>query len=280
MTTWLVSQGRMLKSARALVAYFEHKLDTSLELLSEPPAEPGDGDVQFSLSVSHYGIWGLRSPHALAHEDQAEIYRTFQSVLGGISSMEQQRDDLERTHCKLEQSQEEMPSNVIPLRRVSGPLLSVPRPGQSDDRRWVLKQDCLIESKYISEIHKMAMELHVHSGRYAFVEYRDLDKAQRASIPELLSLGGISLFVPDFIHLTMDEQSVLKDLIAMDALQRPLLMVGTTLPFAELRSVPGVHLEFLTNLARAYIKLSKPFSEYKQQGLIHYFLDTLAESPT
>jgi hypothetical protein len=33
-------------------------------------------------------------------------------------------------------------------------------------------------------------------------------------------------------------------------------------------------------LSRAYIKLTRPFAEYKEQGLIHYFLDSLSENPT
>ena len=33
-------------------------------------------------------------------------------------------------------------------------------------------------------------------------------------------------------------------------------------------------------LSRAYIKLTRPFREYKDQGLIHYFLDSLSQNPT
>jgi hypothetical protein len=126
----------------------------------------------------------------------------------------------------------------------------------------------------------MAMELHSQSRRYAFVEYRDLDKSTRASLPDLLAMGAISIFVPSILDLTLAEQSVLRELMEVESVQRPLLMVGSTLPFSELRGESGVNMDFLNQLSRAYIKLTKPFTEYKEQGLIHYFLDSLSESPT
>lgn len=278
MTTWVYEQGRMLKSARALKAYFEHKLHTSFELLTAPPAHVGAGDVAFGEAMNHYGLWGIRAAKALQDEDQTEILTTFQSILGGLELMAQRRDELNHLATRLDESvspSAQLPANVIPLRRPSET-----RPSATNDRRWILKIDCLIESRYISEIHKMAMELHSHSQRYAFVEYRDLDPAQRTNLTELLSLGGITLFIPEMMTLTMPEQETLKDLMKVETVQRPLLMVGVTLPYSELRSVAGVHVEFLSLLSRAYIKLSKPFIEYKEQGLIHYFLDCMAENPS
>lgn len=274
MTTWTEAQGRMLKSARAVMAYFEHKMQTSLELLTEAPEHIGEGDVQFSLAMSQYGLWGVRSSQPLQTEEHLEIFKTFSAVLGGIETMEQRREDMTRLNAKLAQTVEEIPSNVIPLRRPSARAPEVP------DRRWVLRLDCLIESKYLSEIHKMAMELHAHSGRYAFVEYRDLDAEQRLQLPELLSLGAITLFVSDLTNLSPAEQEVLLQLVQTETVQRPLVMAGALMPFADMRGEPGVNLELLTLLARAYIKLSRPFREYKEQGLIHYFLDCLSDNPT
>ncbi|MBX3020361.1 MAG: hypothetical protein KF799_01690 [Bdellovibrionales bacterium] len=276
MSSWVHAQGRMLKSARAIKAYFEHKLRMPFELLTEAPQTSMNGDIAFSADMHPHGLWGIRPSVPLAGEQELEVFNMFHTILNGVDKVEQKREDLHRLHGKLAQMHEELPSNVIPLRRTR----MFERPTPSNDQRWVLKLDCLIESKHVSEIHKMAMELHAHSRRYAFVDFRDLDGTKRTNLPELLSLGAISLFVPELMTLSMTEQDVLKNLMKTGTVQRPLLMVGTGLPFSELRTLPGVHIEFLTLLSRAYIKLSKPFSEYKDQGLIHYFLDCLSQNPT
>ena len=73
---------------------------------------------------------------------------------------------------------------------------------------------------------------------------------------------------------------MLRHLVLQDTLSRPLVMAGTTVSYSELLTAENIDRDLLTQLARAYIKLTRPFSEYKQQGLIHYFLDTLSSSPT
>lgn len=265
----------MLRSARAIKAYFEHKLSTSFELLTEAPETVLDGDIQFNEAMGNHGLWGVRPSSKLAAEHTTEITSTFHDILSGMNAMTNQRDELARLGEKLTHQMEELPSNVIPLRRISEK-----RPSAVNDRRWTLKLDCLIESNHISEIHKMAMELHVNSRRYAFIEYRDLEVSQRTNLQSLLSLGAISLFIPELTSLSLAEQETLTSLMKTGTVQRPLLMVGATVAYSELRSVPGVHIEFLTMLSRAYIKLSRPFQEYKEQGLIHYFLDCLSEDPS
>jgi hypothetical protein len=148
------------------------------------------------------------------------------------------------------------------------------------DTRWILKQDCLIESSNLSDIHKMAVELHEHSQRYAFMHYSDLDKETRLNLSELISLGSISLFIPNILLLSKEEQEVLRQLATVDTEDRRLMMSGASVTYSDLRTEPSIDVEFLLLLSRAYIKLTRPFSEYKDQGLIHYFLDSLAQSPT
>jgi len=88
------------------------------------------------------------------------------------------------------------------------------------------------------------------------------------------------LLVPDILQLGFLEQEILRSVLERDTAQRPLLMVGALHSYADLRDNPKIDRDFLTSLARAYIKLTRPFSEYKDQGLIHYFLDSLSQSPT
>ncbi len=238
-------QGRLLRSAEELKAYFEEKMKTS----------------------------------PLSAEKVASVREALDGLLATSRQMEDSKDALNRLQQRVGTIQEEVPSNVIQLRRK--PVLTRPPAfSKVDDKRWILRLDCLIESQHVSEIHKMAMELHSHSRRYAFIEYRDIDPKTRLVLPELLSMGAISVFVASVLDLSLREQNVLRSLMEVESVQRPLLMVGSHLPFSELRGEAGVDLGFLNHLSRAYIKLTKPFSHYKDQGLIHYFLDSLSESPT
>src|SRR5262249_4569046 len=138
------------------------------------------------------------------------------------------------------------------------------------EKRWALRMDCLIESQVASDIHKMAFELHSRSRRFAFVQYADLDRTSRLNLSELIAMGEVSLFVPDILQLAIDEQKVLAQLAVLESEGRPLLMVGARRAYSDLRAEAAIFLEFLMLLARAYIKMTRPFSEYKENGLIHY----------
>ncbi len=233
------ARGRLLRSAKALKAYFEKKMKAD----------------------------------QLAPGGSTEARQALDALIESAGNLEHDRDNLSLLERRIELTREETPSNVIPLRRSS---LRNSRASLVQEKRWTIKLDCLIESPHISEIHKMALELHSHSQRYAFLEFRDLDKSARKDLTELLSLGAISLFVPSILDLTSHEQELLRRLIMQETSQRPLLMVGSTLAYPDLRGEPGLNLDFLAVLSRAYIKLSRPFAEYKEKGLIHYFLDSLS----
>lgn len=267
-------RGRLLRSARVLRAYFEHRLNLKLELLTEAPTGPLDAGMQFDTRISQLGVWGLRSNAPIAEKQQSEISATFHGVLGALDNLEDRRRELVFIQERLTLVPDELPSNVIPLRRSlapkAGPFSSV------RDKRWHLRLDCLIESSDTSEIHKMAFELHSQSERYAFVEYKDLDRNCRLNLSEMQELGVVSIFIPSILDLTGEEQRVLRELMQTDSSHRPLLMVGANVPYSDLRAEPTIDLEFLVLLSRAYIKLTRPFREYKEQGLIHFFLDSLS----
>jgi hypothetical protein len=271
-----VTRSRMLKSARLLKAFYEQKLSLSLDLLTKEPEEPMSAGMQFDLLINSWGVWGLRSSAPLSDRQQADIAADFHNLLAAFERLETERLDLILMEQKFNATRESLPSNVIPLHR----LRVSPAASREDDKRWLLKLDCLIESPELAEIHKMAFELHTQSRRYAFFKYHDLDRASRLNLSELLQLGAVTIYVSNIVDLSSQEQEVLRQLIAQDSKERPLLMVGARMPYSDLRSDPAIHLEFLALLSRAYIKLTRPFSEYKQNGLIHYFLDSLSQNPT
>lgn len=275
------NSNRVIRSARVLKAFFEHKFQLSLELLLEAPVNELVDGMQFDLQIGGWGIWGLRSSAPLNEKTQSEISAAFHGLLGGVDDLEKRRYELALLESKYQTVIADLPSNVIPLRRPK--TLVAERPSvffSARDRRWVLKQDCLIESANVADIHKMALELHSHSQRYAFLDYHDLDKTVRMNLSELKQLGEVSLFIPNILQLDKAEQEVLRQLLNSDSENRPLLMAGACMTYSELRTEPAIDLPFLLLLSRAYIKLTKPFSDYKEQGLIHYFLDSLAQSPS
>lgn len=204
-----------------------------------------------------------------------DLAKTLEGLRHDVENLESERTRLKNLGWRMSQTQIDTPSNVIPFRRP-------PRPsdGRKSDPRWMLRLDCLIESPHDSEIHKMALELHSHSHRIAFLDIRDLDANTRRSAEVLMGLGAITLFVPNILALGAEEQTALHRLALMETLHRPLLMVGTLQPYSELRGEPGANSELVGLLARAYIKLTRPFHEYRDQGLIHYFLDSLSSRHT
>lgn len=219
------------------------------------------------------------SGRSLSADATQEIESSLLSLADAFTERDDAASHLSRLEERMQLAFEEIPSNVVPFRRRTGTSY-IPAFSNINDRRWVLRLDCLIESPYVSEIHKMALELHLQSRRYAFIEHRDLSAESKTSVPDLLAMGAITLFVSDIMTLSPAEQLTLLDLTQQDTPTRPLLMVGSTLPYSELCGEPGLNLDLLAVLARAYIKLTRPFQEYKDQGLIHYFLDSLSENPT
>ena len=239
---------RIWQSALALKIYFERKLGFKLELLKDPPTVAMSGDIPLGPDLRAHGIWGLRPQAPLAATLIDEIASTFGEVLRA------KQKTLDRAAG---------PSNVIALR---------PRP----TKRWQIKCDCLMECSEVDELYKMALEFHSLSKRYAFLAYSDLEPQSRTHIPDLLAMGSMTLFVSDICALGVDEQEALRKLMVIRSVDRPLVMAGTSRSLSDLRQQGGMNAAFLNQVSAVYFKLSKPFREYKAQGLIQYFLDSLS----
>ena len=113
----------------------------------------------------------------------------------------------------------------------------------------------MIEASDSREIHKLAFEIHSRGQRRIFLPYKDLDETTRFCFTSLLNLGQVTLFVPDILALVDEEQRALATLVDFYWDIRPLIVVGTRRPIAELRAHPGVNPELLKALARAHIQL-------------------------
>jgi len=265
---------RVLRSARVLKSYFEHKLNLSLELLTEAPLLPLHHGMQFSLSLGHCGVWGLKASGPLAEKTQAEISSHFHGLLGAMDELERRQNELERLELNYRTALENLPSNVILLRKPRKLCALPPR------RRWKMRLDCMIECKDAADLHKIALELYAQSQSLAFLNYRDLPADCRLAPSELEALGAVTLLVHDILVLTRDEQRALYQLTQVNSVERPWLIVGANLPFSGLPSEGAVDSDLLMALSRTYLKLTRPFAEYKRENLIHYFLDSLGQNPS
>ena len=268
----------VLASVEALRKFFLRQFNTQLSpVWKDSEGEDSLDYVEFEGTLAQVGLTGVRSNRALSEQERVEIANTFQSIIGGILSMRERLAVLRQieSHQAQQLAQNVPQSNVVPLRRPQNSRNNSGHIFFPKDNRWILKLDCLIESPSHTEIAKMARELHDHSHRLAFVEFRDLDSSARTNSFGFTGLGSVTVFVPDIFQLTHEEQVCLTEAIRQDASQRPLIMVGTHMPFALLKLESEIQSEFLQLISRAYLKLIKPVEHYKKEGLFHYFLDSL-----
>ncbi|MGE4132686.1 MAG: hypothetical protein AB7F86_13665 [Bdellovibrionales bacterium] len=274
MANWIQFHHRFLKSARALKAFYEAKFKVPLQLLTEAPESPLERDLAFGEKASEYGLWGFRAAESLPPEAAHEIRASCLDLMSGFEAFEERRQTLADLQARLEQGQVELPQNVISInRRPRAPFSKPPK-------IWTLRSDCLIEALSVSEVHRLVTELHSHSGRMIMLHFQDVEESHRLSAQHLVELGPVTLFIPELSLLSQKEQSSLFEMTRTPIHRRPILMVGTTKPYAELRTDPSLRLDLVMHLSRVFIKMTRPFREYKDKGLIQYFLDSLASEST
>lgn len=281
MNEMVTVQDRWLRSAHALLAYYERKFKIPLTLLTQEPDVQDLFHKVLPQSLRSMGLWGVAADRELLEAEFNEISTTLMMVLGDLSELKKRSSGLEHMRSALElKLRQSVEKNVIPLASFRNIIKAKNPYPDIEKQSWRLRQDCLIDAKDRDEVHKMAFELYTHDSRYAFLEYEILDAGKRNDLSELLQLGSVILFIPSVFALSLNEQVILNTLIELNTLNRPLLMVGTNRSCADLRLEPRIFYPLVENLARAYIKLSKPVAVYKREGLIKYFLDSLSQYPT
>lgn len=144
------------------------------------------------------------------------------------------------------------------------------------EQKWVIETPFLIESRFISDITRMALEIHARTQRFAFLYWHEIDPQYRQQSHSLLQMGTCTLFVPEITNLPKEEQSGLLNLIEIaNANSHPLVLAGTAHSYRELLNNPDVNQEFLKKLAQAHLKMEKPYKEYAKAGLLQFIMDGL-----
>ncbi|MCB0390282.1 MAG: hypothetical protein KDD58_03275 [Bdellovibrionales bacterium] len=135
---------------------------------------------------------------------------------------------------------------------------------------------CLIEAKNSLDIHKMSLEVHEHSRRYAFLFFNQLDKKVRLNPIEWHALGNISLFIPDISSIKDEELfSLTSFLKSSRTKESPQIIAGSLLPIKDIYKNQLIPKEVINLLSVAFLRLENSFEFYKNQGLIKFFFDSL-----
>jgi hypothetical protein len=209
----------------------------------------------------------------LPEEKRTPLRELLLSLLEPTQKLQAHRDSLERLEEKylLALKEDERDQNVVNFRRVEIPE-TVPKP----QRRWRLKSPCLIEAATYGELFRMAFELHLRSARSIFLSWHDIDPGSRQKPEVILELVSCTIFIPDITRVSIFEQQSLLNVLRTKAEEKPMLMAGTHAPFSDLQTLAMLDKEFLSEISQAYLKLTKPVAQYKREGLIRYFLESLS----
>jgi hypothetical protein len=212
----------------------------------------------------------------LPAEKQSPLRELLEALLEPAQTLQTHRDSLKRLEDKYLLALQEDSAKVVNFKvpeKNGGQKPSMPLVG---DRRWLLKVPCLIESTSYGELFRMAFELHMRSARTIFLSWRDLDPRGRMNPLSLLELPSATIFVPDVTNLHLAEQSSILSVIRHLGEDKPHFMAGTYVPYSELSNLASLNREFLEAISQAYLKLTKSVSQYKREGLIRYFLESLS----
>jgi hypothetical protein len=209
----------------------------------------------------------------LPEEKRSSLRELLSSLLEPADKLQEQRDSLERLEHKYVLALEEDSKNVLGFRRIEKLEPQLPL---KSDRRWALRVPCLIEAASFGEIFRMAFELHLRSSKSIFLSWQDIDPLGRKHSETLLELHTCTIFIPEVTALSNEEQTAVLEVLRYAGSDRPHIMAGTQLPYAELLRAGSLQSDVIEALSEAYLKLTKPVSEYKREGLIRYFLESLS----
>lgn len=152
-------------------------------------------------------------------------------------------DALERA---MRLGEERSAGNVVPFRRNE---LRLPEPSRPAARS--LSMPLLIACERVEDARKAALETHAGSGRWAFVDFEDLDDGALETDEGLDALSGATIFVRDLGAMTEAAQDAIArryldgrlseaPLLIAAALGASTRAVGSLLSALELRAIrPG-----------------------------------------
>ena len=137
---------------------------------------------------------------------------------------------------------------------------------------------CFLEGSSTEDRRNLAFELHYASHRIAFVPYFDLEPRVRVDSAELLALGPVTLFIPEISELTpTDQMALLNYFRGSRTSQTPHVITSSKISYADLLRLGQIPVELLEHLATSLIRMTKPFDEYVQAGVVPHLYQSLLD---
>lgn len=164
-------------------------------------------------------------------------------------------------------------ANVIPMRKptIELPDHSIPRLRRRARLGFALP--CLLEGPTDDDLKHLALELHELSGRYAFVYLKDLAWSKAA---DLMGLGPVTLFIPDIAKLTLQEQIALTEYLqSRPSVGNAQIVAATVRSYADISQSGAVTMDLLHLMSVCYMKMDRPFREYRREGIVEFFFGSL-----
>ena len=222
-------------------------------------------------------VTGIGQPLTLIPEQLVELIELY---LDAAIALTDRIDMLEQTEKQIHRTRKEEAhgQNVIPLRK---PAPEGFNPAESFLRRLsplAFAMPCLLEGTCENQMKQFAVELHELSGRYAFIYLSDLDWS-RAS--DLDGIGPVTLYVPNLATLTLPQQLALTDYLkSRPGAEQPQVVAATLRSYSDLRQSGLVTMDLLYLVSVCYMKMDRPFREYRREGIVEFFFGNSAQVDT
>lgn len=215
------------------------------------------------------GEYHLSGDENLNSVDRQRLLQLIGLVLEATEKSHEQLALLAKIEDALIRIQPADNSNILSLEHARRKKLDITRPPYIHQEGRNFRAPCLIESLLFRDIHKLALEIYDHSNSIIFLQLQDVSF-------DFNNLHRATLFIPDICALNSEQQSkLLKIMLSPDLKNGPHIIGGTTLAYAELKNVDHLHKDFLHKLSAIYIRMTKPFEEYRRLDVLPYIFDSL-----
>jgi hypothetical protein len=212
-----------------------------------------------------------------ASETFDRLRQTIDLVVATRVSSESELEAMQAVEARLLREEAAETGNVFFLSDYRVRSVAVEPPGPSRVGRIAFNIPCLIRSASPEDIHRMAVEIHHLSQRYAFLFLSDLDP-ERLTPRSLLDLGPLNIFVPELRAIDKGVERVLEHYLLLHRQKTsPQIIAGTTLSRQSPLSAQALSPNLLRLLSVVELDLKEPFEHYKSAGIVNFFYDSLVK---
>lgn len=146
-----------------------------------------------------------------------------------------------------------------------------PRLLQAQDTALQFNLPCLIEGQSHFDIHKMALEIHERSGRYAFLSATIVDPSVYKNVEAFNGLGPCTLFIPDLSEWNAERNQDLYSLLCQrPRAGSPQFITGSVVSKESLIREHGIARELIDKLSLIHLRMTESFESYVERGVMNF----------